>query len=398
MTNRPKITPEKNLINNTLGFSVENYNTNKYDIKILSERIKKVKNKNYNKFNLLPKQHKAIIEKYLLSLEKIKKSDKLETDEYVLKGQELLKVSKIDDKDLFRFLIYRYNYSINPKIFKIEDYPPCIQIEPTSICNFRCVMCYQTDKSFSSKSHGMMGHMPIDLFKKIIDEIEGKIEAVTLASRGEPTLNPKINDMIDYCKGKFLGFKINTNASLLNEKMIHSLLSAKFNEIVFSVDAADKETYEKIRINGKFEKVFNNLKLFSEIRKKYYSETDTIVKVSGVKINSDLKVNKLEETLGEFADVVQLVGYTPWESSYDNPINNIQEPCGQLWYRMFVWWDGKVNPCDYDYKSKLSKWNVKDNTISEIWKSQEYYDYRMKHLSKQRVKINPCNRCSFTNE
>lgn len=105
MTNRPKITPEKNLINNTLGFSVENYNTNKYDIKILSERIKKVKNKNYNKFNLLPKQHKAIIEKYLLSLEKIKKSDKLETDEYVLKGQELLKVSKIDDKDLFRFLI-----------------------------------------------------------------------------------------------------------------------------------------------------------------------------------------------------------------------------------------------------------------------------------------------------
>ena len=37
---------------------------------------------------------------------------------------------------------------------------------------------------------------------------------------------------------------------------------------------------------------------------------------------------------------------------------------------MFVWQDGKVNPCDYDYKSELSKWNVKNNSISEIWNSK----------------------------
>lgn len=398
MNIKSKIKPEKNFINNTLGYSVENYKTDINDLKNLSERIEKVKKIYINNFNSLSIEKKTIIEKYLSSIEKIQKNKILKVDEYFLQGQELLKVRKVDDKDLFRFLIYRYNYSINPKIFKVDDYPPCVQIEPTSICNFRCVMCYQADKSFSSKSNGMMGHMPLDLFKKIIDQIEGKLEAVTLASRGEPTLNPNITEMIDYCKGKFLGFKINTNASMLNEKMIHSLLSANFNEIVFSVDAADKETYEKIRINGKFEKVFNNLKLFSEIRKKYYSGIHTIVKISGVKINSDLKVNELEEKLGDFADIVQLVGYTPWESSYENPVNDIQEPCGQLWYRMFVWWDGKVNPCDYDYKSKLSKWNVKTNSISEIWNSKEYNDYREKHLNKQRVKIHPCDRCSFTNE
>ncbi len=398
MSIKSNITPEKNLINNTLGFSVENYKTDLNDLIILSQRIEHIKKTNYSIFNSLSNEQKIIIEKYLQSVQKIQKNKNLKVDDYLLQGQELLKASKIDDKDLFRFLIYRYNYSINPKIFKIDDYPPCIQIEPTSICNFRCVMCYQADKSFSSKSHGMMGHMPLDLFKKIIDEIEGKLEAVTLASRGEPTLNPNITEMIDYCKDKFLGFKINTNASILNEKMIHSLLSAKFNEIVFSVDAADKETYERIRINGKFEKVFDNLKLFSEIRKKYYSGMDTIVKISGVKISSDLNVKKLEEKLGDFADVVQLVGYAPWESSYENPVNDIQEPCGQLWYRMFVWWDGKVNPCDYDYKSKLSRWNVNQSSISEIWNSEEYNDYRMKHLNKQRVKLNPCDRCSFTNE
>ena len=39
---------------------------------------------------------------------------------------------------------------------------------------------------------------------------------------------------------------------------------------------------------------------------------------------------------------------------------------------MFIWQDGKVNPCDYDYKSQLSKWNTKDQSIKDIWNSDEY--------------------------
>ena len=52
--------------------------------------------------------------------------------------------------------------------------------------------------------------------------------------------------MLDYSNNKFLAFKINTNASMLNEKLIHSILSTNIQSIVFSVDAAEKETYEKI--------------------------------------------------------------------------------------------------------------------------------------------------------
>ena len=60
---------------------------------------------------------------------------------------------------------------------------------------------------------------------------------------------------------------------------------------------------------------------------------------------------------------------------------------------MFVWADGKVNPCDYDYKSTLSKWNVKNKSISEIWNSKEYTSLRQKHLDQKRNTIEPCIRC-----
>ena len=40
------------------------------------------------------------------------------------------------------------------------------------------------------------------LFKKIIDECEtGGTKAITLASRGEPTLHPQLGEMLDYVKG-----------------------------------------------------------------------------------------------------------------------------------------------------------------------------------------------------
>ena len=64
-----------------------------------------------------------------------------------------------------------------------------------------------------------MGMMDLDLFKNVIDEVEGNIESITLASRGEPTLNRSIDKMLEYCNDKFLGMKINTNASLLTDKI-----------------------------------------------------------------------------------------------------------------------------------------------------------------------------------
>ena len=79
--------------------------------------------------------------------------------------EEEFKISEfksIKRKNHARYLIYRYKYNKYPELKIVDDYPPCIQIEPSSICNYRCIMCYQIDRSFSNKSTGFMGYM--DLF------------------------------------------------------------------------------------------------------------------------------------------------------------------------------------------------------------------------------------------
>ena len=98
----------------------------------------------------------------------------------------------------------------------------------------------------------------------------------------------------------------------------------------------------------------------------------------------------------EFADEIVLVDYDPWESSYDNEINDIELACSELYRRMLVWHDGKVNPCDFDYKSTLGKWDAKKDTIKSIWNSEYYNEIRNLHKLKERKKIEPCKRCIST--
>tara|TARA_E500000075_G_C6887447_1_gene267751 strand:- start:35 stop:808 length:774 start_codon:yes stop_codon:yes gene_type:complete len=257
-------------------------------------------------------------------------------------------------------------------------------------------MCYQSDKSFSSKSAGFMGFMKLDLLKKVIDEIEGNIEAVTFASRGEPSLHSQLNEFLKYCEGKFLALKLNTNATLLDEKKIHSYLSSDLQTLVLSIDEKNKENYEKIRVNAKFEKIMKNLDLLKNIREKKYKNSKVKIRISGVKINTDQNIEEMNQFYKEFADEIILVNYAPWESAYDNEINDITTECSELYRRMFVWQDGKVNPCDYDYKSLLSKWNANDHSIKSIWNSAYYNEIRNIHRLKERKKIEPCNRCIKT--
>lgn len=360
---------------------------------IISDSI----NKNFvlKKKNLSLKD-KELILKVIESYKKKINNQSLNEDEFVLTKHEINEFFSLENKNILRYVVYRYKYNIYPRLKILEEYPPNIQIEPTSMCNLRCIMCYQSDKSFSSKSAGFMGYMKLDLFKKIVDEIEGKIEGVTFASRGEPTLHKQLDEFLKYCEGKFLGLKLNTNATLLDEKKINLLLSSDLQTLVLSIDEKNKENYEKIRVNAKFEKIMQNLELLKNIREKKYKNSKIKIRISGVKINTDQSVDEMNQFYKEFADEIALVDYSPWESAYDNEVNNIQAECSELYRRIFVWQDGKVNPCDYDYKSTLSKWNANEYSIKMIWNSDYYNEIRRLHKLKERKKIEPCKRCIGT--
>ena len=303
-------------------------------------------------------------------------------------------IKRISQSDLLRYLIYRYRYEIFPQRKRLDAFPPCLQIEPSSICNYRCVFCYQTDKTFTRRKDGHMGMMELELFKSLIDQAQGRCEAVTLASRGEPLVCRDIEAMLAYCGGKFLGLKMNTNAWFLDEAKCHAIMESGMNTLVFSADAASEPLYSRFRVGGKLDRVVANIRRFQEIRARHYPDSTLITRVSGVKFQEEQDLDEMEGFWGDLVDQVAFVAYNPWENSYLRPVNDIEAPCSDLWRRMFVWFDGSVNPCDVDYKSTLSAGNACEQSLSEIWQSDAYTRLRAAHLSNRRRNISPCNRCA----
>ena len=313
---------------------------------------------------------------------------------FSLKSNVVAEIETVADSDLPRYLVHRYRYEIFPQKKIVDNFPPYLQIEPTSICNYRCVFCFETDKTFTNKKNGYMGQMTYDLFKNVIDKAEGNIEFISLASRGEPLACPDIVKMLDYTRGKFLNLKLNTNASLLDEKKIHAILSDSVKTIVFSADAGSEPLYSKLRVNGNLKKVLKNIENFKKIQETKYPNNPIISRVSGVKFNDEQDLNSMEKTWGDLVDQVAFVNYNPWENSYEKEPNNIKDPCSDLWRRMFIWWDGKVNPCDVDYKSNLSVGIFSNKDLSKYWRSDTYNHLRQTHLRNRRAKLTPCRSCT----
>lgn len=344
-----------------------------------------------DKFDLAPVKNKL---KGYKDVESLLRREILGNLREVVGPQEIQWLSRNKVELWPEYIIHRYKFKIYPRIMKLEGFPLHLLIEPTSICNLACAMCFQSDASFRTKEY--MGMMDLDFFKELIDQaVENKCKALTLASRGEPTLHKKFADMLSYCRGKFLELKINTNAVNLNDQLCHAILEAGVDIIVFSVDSCDSKEYARIRGSLDFKKVVNNIKLFTSIRgsKKKYFKTST--RIQGVRFSRKQSSKKFFTFWKGFTDTITFNKSFPRWDTYHNETTGFNKRCSALWERMYVWYDGTCNPCDFDYKSKLAVGNAKDKPLKAIWLGSRYAQYRRLFQQGKRSHLYPCDRCSM---
>ena len=313
-------------------------------------------------------------------------------------SQQEINFLKLHNKNMWiDYLIYRWKFKNYAKMKKIPKFPIHLLIEPTSICNLRCSMCFQTDKSFSSNKE-FMGKMDVNLFTHIIDEaVSGGTKAITFASRGEPTIHPAFGEMLKYCADKFYEIKINTNALVLNEELIHQIFQSKVGIVVFSVDAYDSEGFNKIRNSDKFSQVVGNIKKFHNIRKRYYPDNVVTSRAYGIKVHkNNFDDKQFYSFWKDIADEVVLNSdcETRWDT-YNNPKISNRNVCYQALDRMYIWHDGICNPCDVDYKSNLAVGNVTNQSIAEVWNGSKFSKFRKTHIDGNRLTLIPCDRCEL---
>ena len=306
--------------------------------------------------------------------------------------------NRLDINKVIKYLSFRYKFYLAGKNKINLGYPPYLLIEPVSACNLRCPFCFQTVKSFTRKP--FMGVMDFDFFKNIVDQADDlQVGAITLASRGEPTMHKKIIEMLEYINKKknIFEIKLNTNASFLSEEICYGILQNNVTQVVISSDHYLKEDYERLRLGSNFEKIVKNVDNLFNIRKKNFPGSITEIRVSGIDNDRNLDRDKFKQFWIKRSDHVT-AGYPleRWDTYNNQVMDDLKEPCEFLWDRMYVWFDGKVNPCDADYKSNLSFGSAKKYSLKNLWNNKVIEETRNHHKNNNRNKINPCDRCGVS--
>lgn len=351
-----------------------------FDKKIILDAIQKF---DTNKLN---ENDKIIFQKILKNF--------LNDDFSLLDTQEIQFLNNNSIQLWVPYLIHRYNFEYYENNPIKPDFPIYLILEPVSICNLRCPFCHQVDEKFT-KNKSMMGMMDVELFKKIIDESSQKgTKAITLTSRGEPTLHPKLGEMLLYCKDKFIEFKMNTNATKLSEKLIHDILKSDPSDLVFSVDSYYKEEFESLRVNAKFEDVLTNIKKFKEIKEKFYPNSRCITRISGVQVSEKQDPVKFKEFWEQYVDFVVMVKMlTKWDIYNNSKEVMRNSPCHYLSRSLSIYFDGSIIPCDMDYQGVLKLGSLNDSTIEDIWKGEKHEKLFAAHRNGKRDTCFPCDRC-----
>ena len=290
------------------------------------------------------------------------------------------------------YVEYRRKWNNNPKNHVVERFPIHMDIESTSVCNLRCVTCFQAYETIPS------GYMKLELFRKIIDEgAEKGLRSMKLNYRGEPMLHPKLPEMVKYAKDKgIMEVMFNSNCTFLTEKMANDLIDAGLDKIICSVDGHTKEVYDKIRVGGEFTKVIENIKMLQRIKK----ERGSIRPITRVQmVDSPASHSQVQGFLDFWSGVVDRVAITEMCDWTNKNLKTVmvskQFDCPKLYQRMSVWYNGLVTVCDGNYYGKLIAGDLNVQTVEDVWNGPIIKKMRDSHASGNSHKVRICAECGY---
>ena len=142
-----------------------------------------------------------------------------------------------------------------------------VNLDPVMACNLRCKMCYFTDADYVKTLKGQFKDEELDQVAKAIFNRALKLQ---IGCGTEPTLYKNLEQIVSLGKQyKVPYISLTTNANLLTEEKIESLLKAGLHEFTISLHGVNKESYESFMKKASYEKFHNAFKAFAKLKSKY---------------------------------------------------------------------------------------------------------------------------------
>jgi len=304
------------------------------------------------------------------------------------------------DKYGERYIRYRQQFKAAGSYEFEPGFPLYLMVEQTYGCNLTCPSCIHGFPSEKKKFNSSIKVMPFSTFERIVHEGEqNDCPSMGFQGNDEPLLVPDLPRRIAYAKEhNFMDMLVTTNGNLLTPKLAKELVDAGATRILFSLDAATQETYDKVRPGGDFNRVVDNLNALVEYKASIGSPLP-IIRASFV--NSKINEHERELFIEKFSKIVDYIEIQAFSVYYETnkdiiPVNsewlsdfNCVGPCRELIIRA----NGDVLPCCAFYGYEMDLGNIMNTSLKDIFQSEKLKKLR-KEFKESVYNPAACNACS----
>jgi len=339
-------------------------------------------------------------------------------------------------KEAYNFAFYRYFFSVHNHfvaglINRLAPYPPYIEVEISTYCNLKCLMCEHTYWKHPSKN------MTYEQFLHIMNSFP-KLKWIDITGIGEGFMNKDYLKMIEYIKSKHIYLELYDPFFFWDREMSYKMVTLGLNHIQPSFDAATEKTYNLIRKGSDFNRVVKNLRdLFivkKELNKKlpevsfhyivskqnidemllYLELVKDIANGDRISVTFTKVLCGFEEIKEQVVDIpdslmndavkkgVDLGIKVKWNRNVHQ--SNRPDYSHTLWTMPFIFVTGDVIPCcggnernQRDFQIENSLGNIFKEDFRKIWKNEKYTLLR-KTLRENKIPIQCPNCPTFGNK
>jgi radical SAM protein with 4Fe4S-binding SPASM domain len=297
------------------------------------------------------------------------------------------------------FLLYRFKWNYAHRLDWVIPFPTNIDIEPTGLCNLKCIMCPQAFETISEEDSRMID---LDLARKVIEEAAANgVYSIKFTWRGEPALHRGLVEMVRYCKARGVPeVQFTTNGTPYTERKIRELIEAGLDRIIFSMDGARKETVEKIRVGLDYDRAVANIKAFHRVRGEL-GRAKPFIRIQMVRMKDNAaEVDAFIEMWKPYADDLRISDVTDrgqgGHLAVGDQVAVGRQRCPQPWQRMVIAPTGEVMPCCADWHKEWVIGDVKNQSLKEIWRGPRMEAMRQVQRDLRLDGVSPCKACFVT--
>lgn len=290
--------------------------------------------------------------------------------------------------------------------------PLTVYVEPTNICNFKCVFC---PESFADYKETAGGHFQLSLddFKIIAQQVKqlGTVKTLNFYMMGEPFVNRRLTQFIALAKQEAITDKliVTSNGTLIKPGIYGDICDSGLDYLRISIyggnDGSHKANTQSPFRLAQVKANIVGLKRFRDERKQP-SPFIYIKMIESADVNDNIQ---FKEMFAEAGDEILIEPVMNWNDPEEGNLSGLttdtllngkyfsakKKACPFPFYTSVIHSDLSVSVCCVDWNKQTTVGNLHHESLADIWKGDKLRAFQLKHLQGKRHELNGCKHCTY---